>query len=137
MKLFIGFAAVLCLSVATAKAGDGRLSNQSLAAVGLGGMQALSDDQGLDIRGLGIAEETQGQESEWGDKDHKQGEYGKDHDKKHEKKHEKHPEKPGHEVCDHKHEKDCGKSSCSHSSCAHSCCNFSSLCHIQSSAHKI
>ena len=131
MKLFIGCAAILCLTVATAKAGDGQLSNHSLAAVGLGGMKAMSDDQGLDIRGLGVAEETQDQGG-YGNNDHQKGEDGKHHEKKHEKKHEKHPQKPSHEVCCDKHEKDCGKSSCGHASC-----NFSSLCHIQSSAHKL
>ena len=136
MKLFIAFAAILCLTVATAQAGDGQLTGRSLAAVGLGRMKAMSDDQGLDIRGLGIAEEMQGQ-GEYGNNDHKKDDYGKHHEKKHEKHHEKHPQKPGHEVCDKHHEKDCGKSSCGHSSCGHVSCNFSSLCHVQSNAHKL
>ena len=64
MKLFLGVAAIVCLTAASAKAGDGQLSSHSLAALGLGGMQAMSDDQGLDIRGLGVAEEMNGDHAE-------------------------------------------------------------------------
>jgi hypothetical protein len=128
MKLLLGFAAIVCLTAASAKAGDGQLSNHSLRALGLGGMQAMSDDQGLDIRGLGISEQMNGDKGNYGNEDHKKGEHGKNHEKHHEKNHEK----KGHEVCGHQHEKNCGRSNCSHS-----ICNISSLCHIQSGAHKL
>lgn len=124
MKLFIGFAAIVCLAAASAKAGDGQLSNHSLATLGLSGMHAMSDDQGLDIRGLGISEEMNGE----------QGNYGNEHNKKgdHDKHHEKHHQNKGHEQCGQQHQKSCG-----HSNCSRPSCNFSSLCHIQSSGHKL
>lgn len=128
MKQLIGFAAIILLSAVSATAGDGRLSNQSLAAVGLGGMQLMSDDQGLDIRGMGVSEGMGADKGGYGDMDHKKHEHGKHHDKHHEKHHEKH----GHEFCGHQHQK-----SCSHPSCSHSICNISSLCHIQGNAHKL
>jgi hypothetical protein len=51
MKLVLSFASVLILSVAPAFAGDGALPQHSLAKMGLGGMKALSDRDGMAIRG--------------------------------------------------------------------------------------
>jgi hypothetical protein len=56
MKLRIGFAVIVGLSVVSAVAGEGRLSNQSLAKIGLVGMKVMSDCQGLEIRGLGVTD---------------------------------------------------------------------------------
>ncbi len=118
MKLFIGCALVLGLSAVAAMAGDGRLSQQSLAKVGLGGMALLSDPQGLEIRGLGVSEGTYGDQGDHGEKDHHQkGEKYKHHENK---QHEhKHPE-----CHDHQHEK-----------CGQSVCHVSSLCHVECTAH--
>jgi hypothetical protein len=119
MKLFIGCALVLGLSAVSAMAGDGQLSHQSLAKVGLSGMAMLSDSQGLEIRGLGVSQEIYGDQGNNGDKDqHQKG------DKHHEQKHHemKHHEK-NHEEC-HDHEK-----------CGHSTCHVSSLCHLQCAGH--
>jgi hypothetical protein len=120
MKRLLGLAAVFSLWAATAMAGDGRISSQSLAKVGLSGMTAISDAQGLEIRGLGVSEATSyGKEGENGKDHHKNGEKNECHERKQ------------HENCGHQHE------NCGHSSCGSSCCNFSSLCHIQSSGHKL
>jgi hypothetical protein len=115
MKLLIAFATVLCLSAVSAVAGDGQLSDQSLAKIGLGGMQVMSDTQGLEIRGLGVSEGT--------------GSYGGE---KH--KHKGEGEKRHHEKC-------CGekgcceKDHCEREHCGHErqqCgCHFESLCHVQ------
>lgn len=119
MKLFIGCALVLGLSAVSAMAGDGQLSHQSLAKVGLGGMAMLSDSQGLEIRGLGVSQEMESDQASYGDQDHHQK-----RDKHHEQKHHevKHHEK-NHEEC-HDHEK-----------CGHSICHVSSLCHVQCAGH--
>jgi hypothetical protein len=113
MKLLIAFASVLCLSAASAIAGDGRLSDQALAKIGLGGMHVMSDVQGLEIRGFGVSEGTG---SYGGEKDHHKREI----DKKH-------------------HEKPCGEKGCREKEhCGHEChqachptCHFESLCHVQ------
>jgi hypothetical protein len=54
MKVLLGLAAVVAFSAASAMAGDGRLSDQSLAKMGLAGMHSMSDVQGLHIRGLSV-----------------------------------------------------------------------------------
>jgi hypothetical protein len=51
MKRALGFVTVLLFSVAPALAGDGSVSQNSLSRMGLGGMKALSDRDGLAIRG--------------------------------------------------------------------------------------
>ena len=110
MKLLFGFAAILGLSAVSAMAGDGRLSNQSLAKIGLGGMKVMSDSQGLEIRGLGVSD---GMSGEKGEKDHHhKGEGNKHHEKKHEEK------------CCHEHER-----------CCHPSCHVESLCHVQCCGH--
>ena len=51
MKTLLSIASVLVLSAAPAFAGEGHVSNQSLAKMGLSGMQTMSDAQGSQIRG--------------------------------------------------------------------------------------
>ncbi len=55
MKTLLSLASVLVLSAAPAMAGDGHVSSQSLAKMGLSGMQTMTDAQGSQIRGLSIA----------------------------------------------------------------------------------
>jgi hypothetical protein len=55
MKTLLSIASVLVLSAAPAMAGQGHVSNQSLAKMGLSGMQTMSDAQGMQIRGTSIA----------------------------------------------------------------------------------
>jgi len=51
MKSLIAFASVLALSVVPVFAGEGHVTDQSLAKMGLHGMQPLTDAQGMTIRG--------------------------------------------------------------------------------------
>src|SRR5580704_8099836 len=51
MKTLLSVAAVVVLAAAPAMAGDGRVSHQSLAKMGLAGMQTMSDSQGMAVRG--------------------------------------------------------------------------------------
>jgi hypothetical protein len=51
MKSLIALASVAMLAV-PAFAGEGHVSNQSLAKMGLSGMKAMADSQGAQIRGL-------------------------------------------------------------------------------------
>jgi hypothetical protein len=53
MKSLIAFASVLALSV-PALAAEGHVSHQSLAKMGLAGMTAMADAQGMQIRGLSV-----------------------------------------------------------------------------------
>ncbi|HUE13678.1 MAG TPA: hypothetical protein VMR25_05905 [Planctomycetaceae bacterium] len=103
MKLLIGLAAIVGLSAVSAMAGEGRLSNQSLAKIGLVGMKVMSDSQGLEIRGLGVTDGSG---------------YKKDDHHKRE--------------CDTCHEKECReKESCHpHESCCHPSCHLESLCQV-------
>ena len=111
MKLLIGFAAIVCLSAASAMAGDGRLTNQSLAKIGLVGMQGMSDVQGLEIRGLGISEGNSGYGNH---KDHHKSCEGNKCQAK------------GHcGECGHQHQSGCQESGC------HTNCQIGSLCHVQ------
>jgi hypothetical protein len=55
MKTLLSIASVLVLSAAPAFAGQGHVSRQSLAKMGLAGMQVMTDDQGMQVRGLSIA----------------------------------------------------------------------------------
>jgi len=55
MKSILAFASVVAFSVAPAFAGEGQVSNPSLAKMGLSGMKAMSDAQGMNVRGLSIA----------------------------------------------------------------------------------
>ena len=106
MKTLLTLAAIVCLSALPARAADGQISKSTLAHLGLGGLTAMSDAQGLEIRGLGVAEA-------WNqDKD-----YGDWHDKHTEKEH-KHHEK-------HDHHENCFKASCH----PKPTCNFTNLCH--------
>jgi hypothetical protein len=51
MKTLLAVAVVLLLLAGPARAADARLSQDSLARLGLGGMQPISDAQGAQIRG--------------------------------------------------------------------------------------
>jgi hypothetical protein len=111
MKLLIGCAAILGLSAVTAVAGEGRLSNQSLARLGLGGMQLMSDSQGLEIRGLGVQES--GQQGNYGNNDNRQ----KGEKNKHEQK-----------CCEEKNRQECHE----RQNCCHSTCHIqTSICHLE------
>jgi hypothetical protein len=52
MKILFGVVSVIALGLSPVVAGEGNLSNQSLARMGLGGMKSLSDAQGMQLRGL-------------------------------------------------------------------------------------
>jgi hypothetical protein len=51
MKTLLSVAALVVFAVAPAMAGDGRVPQQSLAKMGLSGMQTMSDSQGMAVRG--------------------------------------------------------------------------------------
>jgi hypothetical protein len=55
MKTLIAIASVACMTAVPAYPAEGQISNLALARMGLGSMATVSDDQGLNIRGLGIA----------------------------------------------------------------------------------
>lgn len=52
MKTLFGAVSVIALGLSPVVAGEGNLSNQTLARMGLAGMQSLSDAQGMQLRGL-------------------------------------------------------------------------------------
>ena len=52
MKTLFGAVSVIALGLSPVLAGEGNLSNQSLAKMGLAGMKTLSDNQGMQLRGL-------------------------------------------------------------------------------------
>ncbi len=52
MKILLGLASVVAFSVVPALAGEGRVLDHSLAKMGLSGMKAMSDAQGMQFRGL-------------------------------------------------------------------------------------
>jgi len=54
MKILLSIASLVAFSVVPALAGEGRVSNQSLAKMGLSGMKAMSDVQGMQFRGLSV-----------------------------------------------------------------------------------
>lgn len=54
MKSFAIALGLLTLFAATASAGDQAVSNATLDRMGLGGMQAMSDADGLEVRGKGV-----------------------------------------------------------------------------------
>jgi hypothetical protein len=51
MKTLLSVAALVVFAVGSANAGDGRVSHQSLAKMGLSSMQVMSDSQGMAVRG--------------------------------------------------------------------------------------
>lgn len=53
MKVLLSVAIVVGLSVGSASASHGRVSDKSLAKMGLQGMKTMSDEQGMKIRGAG------------------------------------------------------------------------------------
>jgi len=53
MKSFAIACAALMLLAATASAGDLAVSKSTLGSMGLGGMQTMSDDDGMTVRGKG------------------------------------------------------------------------------------
>jgi hypothetical protein len=54
MKVLFGLAAVVAFSAVSAMAGEGRVSNNALANMGLSGMKSMTDTQGMHIRGLSV-----------------------------------------------------------------------------------
>src|SRR5580704_7078740 len=52
MKTLLGAVSVIALCLNPVMAGEGNLSDQSLARMGLAGMKNLSDSQGMQVRGL-------------------------------------------------------------------------------------
>jgi hypothetical protein len=52
MKTLFGAVSLIALGLSPVMAGEGNLSNQSLARIGLAGMKSLSDSQGMQLRGL-------------------------------------------------------------------------------------
>jgi hypothetical protein len=101
MKTVLTFAAIVCLSALPAYSADGQVSKSTLAHLGLAGLTTLSDAQGLEIRGLGVADAWNQGKGDWNDKH-------KDKDHKHHEKHE-----------------NCFKAECH----PKPTCNFSNLCH--------
>ena len=55
MKSLFTAASVLAFAAAPAFAADGQVSHRSLSNMGLAGMSAMTDAQGMHIRGLSIA----------------------------------------------------------------------------------
>jgi hypothetical protein len=55
MRHLLSLFCVIGLSAAPALAGDGHVARQSLAKMGLAGMQVMTDDQGMQVRGTSIA----------------------------------------------------------------------------------
>ena len=57
MKTFAIACAAVLLFAATASAGDLAVSQSTLDTMGLGGMQQMSDEEGLDVRGKGLVDD--------------------------------------------------------------------------------
>jgi len=55
MKLALGLVLSTLFSIAPAFAGDGNIARRDLARMGLSGMKAMSDAQGMAIRGQAFA----------------------------------------------------------------------------------
>ena len=55
MKSLYAIAAIVALSAAPAFAGEGHVTTNSLAKMGLAGMKAMDDAQGMQVRGLSVA----------------------------------------------------------------------------------
>lgn len=55
MRILFALVSVVGFSVAPAIAGDGQVSDASLARMGLSGMNVISDADGLSVRGQSIA----------------------------------------------------------------------------------
>src|ERR1700732_3374472 len=55
MKILYALAAIVAFSAVPAFAGEGHVSNNSLAKMGLAGMKTMNDAQGMQIRGTSIA----------------------------------------------------------------------------------
>jgi hypothetical protein len=55
MKIFLALVTVVVLSAAPVLAGDGQISKSSLSRMGLPGMTAMSDADGMAIRGTSFA----------------------------------------------------------------------------------
>lgn len=53
MKMFFAFGALVAFATASAAAADGRISDHSLARMGLSSMKIMSDVDGMTIRGEG------------------------------------------------------------------------------------
>ena len=55
MKKFAIAALLACALVSPAAAGEGNVSNRALSSMGLSGLKVMSDDQGMNVRGMGYA----------------------------------------------------------------------------------
>ena len=55
MKSLYAIAAIVALSAVPAFAGEGHVSSNSLANMGLAGLQTMNDAQGMQVRGLSVA----------------------------------------------------------------------------------
>ncbi len=55
MKSLYAIAAIVALSAAPTFAGEGHVTPNSLAKMGLAGMKAMDDAQGMQVRGLSVA----------------------------------------------------------------------------------
>ena len=55
MKTVLAFATLVCMSAGSAFAADNQVADQTLAKMGLGSMQSMSDNDGLAVRGKGTS----------------------------------------------------------------------------------
>lgn len=60
MRIFVIASAIVMLSAATAMAGDLAVTKSTLDTMGLAGMQQLSDEDGLAVRGKGVFDDVFG-----------------------------------------------------------------------------
>ena len=54
MKTVFAFASLVALSAGSAFAADGQVADQTLNKMGLGGMKVMSDEQGMQVRGMAL-----------------------------------------------------------------------------------
>jgi hypothetical protein len=54
MKTVLAFATLVCLSAGSAFAADNQVADQTLAKMGLGNMKVMSDEQGMQVRGMAL-----------------------------------------------------------------------------------
>jgi hypothetical protein len=90
MKALVTFAAVMCFATLPAYSAEGQLSQFSLSRLGLSGMTPVSDEQGLQVRGMGM--QAMGMDNGYGNNqhDHDMDDNGHKHDMNKDQKHEMH-----------------------------------------------
>ena len=54
MKTVFAFATLVALSAGSAFAAEGQIADQTLSKMGLGGMKVMSDEQGMQVRGMAM-----------------------------------------------------------------------------------